>query len=325
MSVTLTGPFIAAAGYNVGRNFYERGSVSIGVIHTAEGAADEIELGNFFHGTTSGSSHGGVGQDGGYANYVSYANTAWANPPLNQESDNLEQCGFASWTRTQWLNHRPLLEATSKWIAWRSAVRRIPIVLLEGPDILAGKPGFTDHRRVNNAYHKSDHWDCGYNYPWDVVLPRARQLAGVTTTTPTSVTYYTVVSGDTLSGIAVKFKTTVAALMTMNGITNANQIVVGQKLKVANATATPTGVRGSFPLPSGHYYSTLSAASACHSGTYNLSDRPAIKMIQQEVKVTQSGIFDVATRTAVIARQKALGLSPDGLVGSVTWGRFAVT
>lgn len=43
---------------------------------------------------------------------------------------------------------------------------------------------------------------------------------------------YTVKSGDSLSKIAKTYKTTVAALQKLNGIKNANQINVGQKIKV---------------------------------------------------------------------------------------------
>ena len=46
----------------------------------------------------------------------------------------------------------------------------------------------------------------------------------------TSTRYYTVVSGDTLSGIASKLSTTTSALQTKNGIKNANLIYVGQKI-----------------------------------------------------------------------------------------------
>lgn len=45
-------------------------------------------------------------------------------------------------------------------------------------------------------------------------------------------TYYTVKSGDTLSGIASKYGTTVAKLQSLNGIKNANLIYVGQKIRV---------------------------------------------------------------------------------------------
>ena len=43
---------------------------------------------------------------------------------------------------------------------------------------------------------------------------------------------YTVKRGDTLSGIARRYKTTVAKLVKNNGIKNANLIYVGQKIKI---------------------------------------------------------------------------------------------
>lgn len=45
-------------------------------------------------------------------------------------------------------------------------------------------------------------------------------------------TYYTVKSGDTLSSIAKKYKTTVANLVKLNGIKNPNLIYVNQKLRI---------------------------------------------------------------------------------------------
>lgn len=44
--------------------------------------------------------------------------------------------------------------------------------------------------------------------------------------------YYTVRSGDTLSGIAVKYGTTYQKIAQMNGIANPNKIYVGQKIRV---------------------------------------------------------------------------------------------
>ena len=45
-------------------------------------------------------------------------------------------------------------------------------------------------------------------------------------------TYYTVKSGDNLTNIAKRFKTTVAKLVSLNNIKNPNKIYVGQKLRV---------------------------------------------------------------------------------------------
>jgi LysM repeat protein len=50
-------------------------------------------------------------------------------------------------------------------------------------------------------------------------------------TTPTYRTTYAVRSGDTLAGIAGKFKTTATAIKKLNGLTN-NTIHIGQKLKI---------------------------------------------------------------------------------------------
>jgi LysM repeat protein len=44
--------------------------------------------------------------------------------------------------------------------------------------------------------------------------------------------YYIVKSGDTLSGIATKYKTTVSNLVKLNGINNPNLIYVNQKLRI---------------------------------------------------------------------------------------------
>ncbi|AUZ39537.1 GH25 family lysozyme [Bacillus sp. MBGLi79] len=46
-------------------------------------------------------------------------------------------------------------------------------------------------------------------------------------------TTYTVKKGDTLSGIAVIYKTTVKALQSLNNIKDVNKIFVGQKLKIS--------------------------------------------------------------------------------------------
>ncbi|MED4922135.1 GH25 family lysozyme [Weizmannia sp. CD-2023] len=49
---------------------------------------------------------------------------------------------------------------------------------------------------------------------------------------------YKVKSGDTLSGIAKRYGTTVAKLQKLNGIKNANRIYVGQKIKISGSAAT---------------------------------------------------------------------------------------
>jgi len=326
MAVSLSGPHIQARGYTKGRNFRERPAVNLGVIHSAEGPTDEIALGNYFKSTTAGSSNAGIGQDGGYASYVGYGDTPWTNPPLNQESDTLETCAFAKWSREQWLAHPKMIESIAKWIAWRSAVRRIPIVWLSASEVKAGKPGFTDHRTVNAVHNNGvGHWDVGYHFPTDVVIARARQLAGVGGAVAPSASYYVVKSGDTLAKIATKNKTTVEALAKANGISNPNLIKVGQRIKVVVAAAKPkTGVVGKFPLPYPHNFYSYTTKSTLHSG-YWAADRPYIKMIQEELGLKQDGSYGPKTREAVKAYQRKHGMRVDGMVGPTTWSRMAAS
>lgn len=48
---------------------------------------------------------------------------------------------------------------------------------------------------------------------------------------------YTVKSGDTLSGIAQNYNTTVGALVALNGIKDPNKIYVGQVLEIPGSKA----------------------------------------------------------------------------------------
>ena len=65
---------------------------------------------------------------------------------------------------------------------------------------------------------------------------------------PAPVSTYTVVRGDSLSGIASRFGTTSRNLMSLNGITNANLIRVGQVIKLS-ADAAPAAPAPAAPAP----------------------------------------------------------------------------
>lgn len=89
----------------------------------------------------------------------------------------------------------------------------------------------------------------------------------------------------------------------------------------ANQASTPSLPSwGGFPLPKGHYFGVINRAdNNNHSGTGNTRDQGFIKMIQREVSMPDTGIFDNATRGGVINYQKARGLEPDGLFGEKSW------
>ena len=85
-------------------------------------------------------------------------------------------------------------------------------------DVIAGKYGNGDNRKKKLEAE-------GYDY--DQVQAKVNQLLGANVTKT-----YTVKSGDTLSGIASKYKTTVSKLVKDNNIANANLIYVGQKIVI---------------------------------------------------------------------------------------------
>lgn len=61
---------------------------------------------------------------------------------------------------------------------------------------------------------------------------------------PVDSTYYIVKAGDTLSGLARRFNTTVQAIAQVNGLANVSYIWVGQKLIMPTGYAYPPSVYG---------------------------------------------------------------------------------
>jgi hypothetical protein len=178
VSVTpLDGPWIPATHYRSNRSRMKWGRVIFLGTHTAEGGSTARALGLYFQKTTRDvSSHCGIGQAGDYAEYVRYSHTAFTMPPVNDDTDNCELMGFAAWSRTTWLSHKPMLDKFSHWLAWRSEVRKIPLHVLSASEAKAGQPGILMHRTATLAWGQSDHTDPGPNFPWDYVLPRAKDI-----------------------------------------------------------------------------------------------------------------------------------------------------
>ena len=186
MTVTaISGPFIKAKGFTTGRN---GGPVLYLGVHTAEGALTRESLGSFFAGHDSGSSHAGIDERGvnGYAEYVRYSDTPWTNPPINSTSDTIEICGFARWTRAQWLAKPVLLEGVAHWIAWRAQVRKIPLVHRHNGETATGVYG---HKDINDGWHQGDHTDPGPNFPWDTVMARAVAITNPAVKPPVQAAY----------------------------------------------------------------------------------------------------------------------------------------
>lgn len=158
--------------------------VRLVVIHTSEGARDVFSLAAFLNRPGVNASYHGAVDDQRYEAYVNYSNAAWALRNGNQESDNLCLCAFAGWSRAEWLRHPRMLELTAGWIAERCLTRRLPVLRLtdrEVGDVMrndAHRGGVCDHDGYTKGTGDGTHWDVGENFPFDIVIPRAQQIAG---------------------------------------------------------------------------------------------------------------------------------------------------
>ena len=120
---------------------------------------------------------------------------------------------------------RPIREARSKEVAEN-------VTAMSPKNVREAKPGQspTDMLRAQSTQ--------------EVIAPAKRPA-----------TRYTVKAGDTLSEIAKKNKTTIAAIMRASGIENANKIRVGQKIKIPDAEGNigPYGKRTEKEMKDGKY------------------------------------------------------------------------
>jgi N-acetylmuramoyl-L-alanine amidase len=175
-----------------------RGSkpVRLIVVHTAEGATNVTALGNYFaRASVQASSHVGI-DDQGVEQYVPYSEASWTLRSGNPISDNAELCGFAAWTRKQWLGpHRPMIERAAAWIRERCLARSIPIVKLTPAQVAAGMSGVIGHTDWTVGMKDGTHTDPGPGFPWDVVIGLA--------TGPASAPASTVLEDDLMGQITI--------------------------------------------------------------------------------------------------------------------------
>ena len=158
-------------------NYSSRGgaSVRLVVLHTAEGARTIESLGNFFASSSAGVSSQ-VGADdkvNTVGEYVKRSNKSWTQGNFNPVSTSIELCGFASWSRSEWLNnHANMLDNCAKWIAEEAAYFGVPITKLSASQAQGSGRGVCQHVDLGSA--GGGHHDCGSGFPMDEVLEMAR-------------------------------------------------------------------------------------------------------------------------------------------------------
>ena len=97
------------------------------------------------------------------------------------------------------------------------------------------------------------------------------------TSTSANTAYYTVQSGDTLSGIAAKFNTTTAKLTSLNNLANPNIIYVGQRLLVRSTTSSASSSTST---------SGTTASSSSTTSTYTVQSGDTLSGIAAKFNTT---------------------------------------
>jgi hypothetical protein len=173
--MALTRKWIASPCYH-GRN---TGGVRLIVIHTAEGARTIEDLGHFFanYGNQVSSHTGADDQRGVIGEYVKRGNASWTQANFNNVAVSLELCGFASWSRSAWLNqHDQMLRNCAAWIAEEAKHFGIPLTALSPSQAQGGGRGVCQHIDLGSG--GGGHVDCGPGFPMDYVMDLARGGSG---------------------------------------------------------------------------------------------------------------------------------------------------
>lgn len=126
------------------------------------------------------------------------------------------------------------------------------------------------------------------------------QSSSTTTNTETSSASYTVKSGDTLSGIASQYNTTVNQIVSLNQLSNPNLIYVGQVLKLKNSqttnsssssSSTAATTVGTYTVKAGDTLSAIASRYSTSSSTLaslNSLSNPNLIYVGQVLKVSSN-------------------------------------
>lgn len=154
------------------------------VLHTTEGgdnphgspAADLVTLGSVFDNEEA-SAHYGVNVEGVFGRYVEDTNKAWTVCNFNSVSLNLEQIGFASFSRSDWFKRHDQLHGAAEFLQYGHLKYGVPIRKgsVSGGGIT--RDGVVQHKDLGII--GCGHVDCGPGYPQGYVENLARYFVAV--------------------------------------------------------------------------------------------------------------------------------------------------
>lgn len=137
------------------------------------------------------------------------------------------------------------------------------------------------------------------------------QSSSTTTNTEASAASYTIKSGDTLSGIASRYNTTVNQIVSLNQLSNPNLIYVGQVLKLKNSqttnssssssSSTAATTVGTYTVKAGDTLSAIASRYSTSSSTLaslNSLSNPNLIYVGQVLKVSSNASTSSSTSSS---------------------------
>ena len=148
-------------------------------IHTWEGDWSARKMGEYHQHNQSGSYHITIDKNGVTNRENDDEFVTWsAMYTGNRVCYHVCLAGFARWGRADWLSRRKQMEALARVLWAFHTTYGIPLRKIDGKALRDGAYGICGHIDISEAWSETDHWDPGYNLPYDVVLQMARSFGG---------------------------------------------------------------------------------------------------------------------------------------------------
>ena len=140
-------------------------AIKLVVLHSTEGPTAEggaITLSS----SSDVSAHLCVGEGVTYRIVPEWLGSCTVQEP-NDWTLNIEQVGFAAWSRKKWLQHFNTIKRAAFWTAWWCKKHKLPRRFRNAKALDAGKiTGYTTHAQLSlSKWSSSTHTDPGPNYP----------------------------------------------------------------------------------------------------------------------------------------------------------------
>lgn len=157
------------------------------VLHTMEGSehpqvAENLVSGWFAKASTRASTHWAVDNNSLAQSVDDDRDLAWHAPGANHDALGIEQAGTAAQNPTQWADRysSDMIDLSARaFVVVGHRRHGLPIRRLTIPQIADGiTRGICGHHDISLAFGRSDHWDPGPSYPWELWLDLVRRYAG---------------------------------------------------------------------------------------------------------------------------------------------------